>query len=74
MAEIADVWIGDTLNVSFMNGQGVMIPVSAKDNAGLYRKITSMKTPSPPRTDGANVYWRDGPAITLAEIMAMVEE
>ncbi len=74
MVRIKDVWLGDTLNISLNNGHMVFIPIEQREaDDRRFREVLSGKCNSPPKTDGAHIYWSDGPHFSVEEIMRMVE-
>lgn len=65
--------LGTALDVHLSNGQTILLSlrVVAEDPrfAEMYRDGRLFV----PRTDGARVYWDQGPSLTLEEIMTLVE-
>ncbi len=63
----------DMLDVQLDNGNILMLELASllkrPDIAPLREEDRILY----PRTDGERVYWRDGPSITLDEIMKMLE-
>ena len=74
MARIEDVWLGDKLNITFCNGQILWIPISSNSTVRHFAALTSGICSTQPKTDGTNIYWQDGPRLSVDDIMCMLEE
>ena len=71
MAKIRSAYLDyPQLTVNLDNGQDIFIPLGG--NLRLTNAL-SRDSEYKPRTDGACVYWRDGPRLSFEDIMGIVE-
>lgn len=62
-----------SLDISFANGQGVLLPLTEKLHDPEFIRIYEDGRISRPKTDGERVYWIDGPSLSYAEILQLVK-
>ena len=63
----------DMLDVQLDNGNILMLELASLMKRPGIAPLREDDRILYPRTDGERVYWRDGPSITLDEIMKMLE-
>lgn len=59
-------------DISFTNGQSVLIPLTGKAYDPAFIELFESGRISRPKTDGARIYWIDGPSLSCAEILQLV--
>ena len=64
---------GVFLDISFMNGQTVLLPLTAKAHDPEFIEMFQKDRLFRPKTDGERVYWNDGPSLSCAEILQLVK-
>ena len=61
-----------SLDISFTNGQSVLIPLTGKAHDPEFVRMYEDWRIAQPKTDGERVYWIDGPSLSYDEILEMV--
>jgi hypothetical protein len=63
---------GDCFEVVLSNGHTIFLELGSRIREPVFASLIERGVFDKPRTDGTRLYWPDGPAITLAEIFAML--
>lgn len=61
----------DTIDIHLDNGSNILLELAHKLKEPEFAILLEGDRLSCPKTDGARVYWRDGPSLSLDEIMEM---
>ncbi|AET67883.1 Protein of unknown function (DUF2442) [Desulfosporosinus orientis DSM 765] len=68
--DIVDDW---TLDIELSNGHLILFDTRRLlETAPGYGILRKNEVLTRPRTDGQNIFWQDGPRLTLEEIMALL--
>jgi len=62
----------ERLSVNLDNGHVIFIPLASDTNATRFARVLTRKCEYNPHTDATGVYWRDGPRLSLDEIIEMI--
>ncbi|MCL2748160.1 MAG: hypothetical protein FWE59_05840 [Oscillospiraceae bacterium] len=63
---------GNTLDVQFSNNNILLLELTPLMQRPEFSQLIEDDRILYPKTDGQSVYWRDGPGLTLEDIIAMV--
>ena len=61
------------LDINFTNGQTVLLPLTGKAYDPAFIELFESGRISRPKTDGARIYWIDGPSLSCAVIVKTVD-
>lgn len=65
-----DIVDGQTLDIELSNGHLILFDTQRlPETDKSYDSLRNMEALSRPHTDGQSVFWRDGPRITLEDIL-----
>lgn len=67
-----DGFSGVALDIHFINGQAVILPVEAKARDLGFVALLKDRRLLSPKTDGEQVYWWDGLSLSCSEILQIV--
>ena len=68
-----DVVDDQTLDIELNNGHLILFDMRRlMETAPVYDILRNLEVLPRPSTDGQSVYWRDGPRLTLGEIMTLL--
>ena len=59
------------LDIHFDNGQTILLSLESRMNDPQFIELHKNGQLTRPKTDGLRVYWRNGPSLSLEEIMAI---
>jgi hypothetical protein len=62
---------GILLDIHFNNGQSLLLSLESRQDDPAFLRLYREGALSCPKTDGDIIFWRDGPRLTLEEIMYM---
>lgn len=62
---------GTLLDIHFQNGQGLLLSLKSKQDDPAFLRLYREGELFRPNTDGDVIYWRDGPRLTLEDVMNM---
>jgi hypothetical protein len=62
---------GTLLDIHFHNGQSLLLSLKSRQNDPLFLRLYREGELFHPKTDGNAIYWRDGPMLTLQDVMDM---
>lgn len=62
---------GTLLDIHFHNGQSLLLSLKSRQNNPSFLRLYQEGELFHPKTDGDAIYWRDGPRLTLEEVMDM---
>ncbi|MEA4920254.1 MAG: hypothetical protein VB078_04985 [Clostridiaceae bacterium] len=60
------------LDIHFINGQTVILPLKDKSIDPEFAEIFSDGRLFSPHTDGEHIYWQNGPSLSETEILQMI--
>lgn len=66
--------LGTLLDIHFHNGQVLLLSLKSKQDDPDFLRLYRNGKLSFPETDGEGIYWRDGPRLSLSEVMEMAKE
>lgn len=66
--------LGILLDIHFSNGQILLLSLKSKQDNPAFLRLRRNGELFRPQTDGENIYWHNGPKLSLPEIMEMVRE
>lgn len=63
--------LGILLDIHFRNGQSLLLSLKSRQVDPAFLRLYREGELSHPQTDGNAIYWRDGPRLTLEEVIDM---
>lgn len=68
-----DIVDGQTLDIELSNGHLILFDTRClKAEGPAYAALRELEVLPRPQTDGQSIFWRDGPRLTLEEIMTLL--
>jgi hypothetical protein len=60
---------GTLLDIHFHNGQSLLLSLISRQDDPAFLRLCRQGELFHPKTDGDAIYWRDGPRLTLEDVM-----
>lgn len=63
---------GDCFDITLSNGHAILLDLGSRIKEPEFAALIENGCLEKPQTDGARLYWPEGPSLTLAEIFSML--